>query len=114
MSTDKIDQLFANVRNSEPYMPTGGFEEQLSERLDKLEWPPMWLRFAIPALGALIGIVCGLLILVSLGGPGYTVQLFNSLVVSALNLPLWGATLISLLVTAVSLFSAKKYLLDSI
>ncbi len=114
MNTDKIDQLFANVRDSEPYMPTQEFEEQLSERLDKLEWPPVWLRIGIPVLGVFIGILCGLFILTGIGGPGYAGQLFNSLVMSALGMPIWGAALISLLVTATSLISAKKYMLGTV
>lgn len=106
MNTDRIDQIFACARSSEPYMQSVAFEAQLCKRLYQLDGPQLWLQLALPALGAFIGIF----IFASTGGLSYVDQLVQSLAASALGMPIWTAGLISLSLSAVSLFGVKKYL----
>ena len=110
MSNDKLDQLFAAARHSEPYVLTDGFEEQLSGRLDQLEWPPAWLRFALPLSGAIAGIVLGILIFLGTGQISSLSQMIQSITATSLSLPIWAAGLISLLFTAAGVLGAKEAL----
>ncbi|MEQ8955174.1 MAG: hypothetical protein RLN96_10180 [Pseudomonadales bacterium] len=110
MSNDKIDQLFAAARHSEPYVSTDGFEEQLSGRLDQLEWPPAWLRFALPLSGAIAGMVIGILIFLGTGQTSNLSQMIQSITATSLSLPIWTVGLISLFFTAIGLLGAKEAL----
>jgi len=110
MSNNKIDQLFSNARDSEPYIPNRGFEEQLSRRLDQLDWPPVWLRFGLPLLGAITGLALAIWVMSGTGSLGYASQLALSIANTSFSLPIWSAGLISLFFTAAALLGAKKYL----
>lgn len=110
MSTDKIDQLFAATRDSEPYVATDDFEQQLSHRLDQLDWPPAWLRAALPFAGAILGLVLGLVIFLASGQINQTGQLIQSFTEASLSLSIWTAGLISLFFTAAGLLGATQFL----
>jgi hypothetical protein len=110
MSNDKIDQLFAATRDSEPYVATDDFEQRLSHRLDQLDWPPVWLRAGLPFLGTILGLVLGLVIFLVTGQLNQTSQLVQSVSATSLSLPIWTAGLISLFFTAAGLFGATQFL----
>lgn len=110
MNNDKLDQLFAAARHSEPYIATDGFEQHLSGRLDQLEWPPAWLRVALPLFGAVAGMMLGLLVFWGTGQTTNFSQMIQSLTAASLSLPIWAAGLISLLFTAVGVLGAKEAL----
>tara|TARA_R110002073_G_C9325129_1_gene568725 strand:+ start:118 stop:459 length:342 start_codon:yes stop_codon:yes gene_type:complete len=110
MSNDKIDQLFAATRDSEPYVATDDFEQQLSHRLDQLDWPPVWLRAGLPFLGAILGLVLGLVIFLNSSQISQTAQLVQSVTETSLSLPFWTAGLISLFFTAAGLLGATQFL----
>lgn len=110
MPTEKINQLFTNARNFEPYIRTEEFEEQLSKHLDQLNSLPHWLQFGLPLLGAMIG----MLILVSSGTLGYANDLIRLLAENSFSLSIWAAGLTSLFLTSVSLLGIKKYLQNAV
>ncbi|MEQ9210190.1 MAG: hypothetical protein RLN96_10165 [Pseudomonadales bacterium] len=110
MPTEKINQLFTNARNFEPYIRIQGFEKQLCKRLDQLNSPPQWLQFGLPLLGAMIG----MLILVSSGTISYANDLVRLLAESSFSLSIWAAGLMSLFLTSASLLGIKKYLQNAV
>ena len=110
MNNDKIDQLFATIRHSEPYLAADDFEQKLSRRLDQLDWPPMWLREGLPFFGAILGLVLGVVIFLITGQVNQTAQIVQSLTETSLSLPIWTAGLISLFFTAAGLLGAAQFL----
>jgi len=101
---------FAATRDSEPYVAADDFEQQLSRRLDQLDWPPLWLRAGLPFLGAILGLVFDVVIFLITGQINQTAQIVQSFTETSLSLPIWTAGLLSLFFTAAGLLGATQFL----
>ena len=110
MNTNNIDQMFALAISREPYFASGAFERQFFARLKKAVGPKNRYRIGLLALGAICGLLPGIMILTSSGGAAELHQLTKAVANVTFSLSLWQACLVSLFFTTASLLGTKKYL----